>query len=61
MFGRNVQDMMEAAYSFRMYEQMKTRKLSDVGVTGHVQKITYFNKRMFLLSNCSTLTSLKSI
>jgi len=47
MFGRYVQDMMEAVYSFRMYEQMKTRKLSDVSVTGHVQKITYFNKHVF--------------
>jgi len=62
MFGRNVQGMMEAVYSLKMYEQLKTWKLSDVSVTGHVQKVTYFNKlMMFLLSNCSTVTSLKNI
>jgi len=62
MFGRNVQDMMETAYSFKMYEQMKTWKLSDFGVSDHVKKVTYFNKLvMFLLSNCSTVTSLKYI
>ena len=57
MFGRNVQGIMEAVCSFKMYEQMKTWKLSDASVTGHVQKVSYFNKiMMFLLSNCSTVT-----